>query len=285
MLAATLGVRDLDLAHRIDAAARAGVVREVGDGRRAAFTHAVVRRTLQDHVGPDRAAELHRRIGDALVARDEAGQAVPAAEIAHHYLRAGDAGTVDQAVRWGRAAADQARLETAFEGAVWFLGRVVEVHDAHGGAPADLACELRLDLADAHDRAGEFLARDRRHLEAAALARALGRTDLLTRAALGFGGRLPAAPPSNPQARELLAEVLDRLPGATAGPGPSSPPGWRTSGTGTHPTPSARRWPTRPRPWPGASTPRWSWPRCCARGCWPSTAPTTWTSTSTSAPR
>jgi hypothetical protein len=212
VLAATLGVRDLDLAHRIDAAARAGVVREVGDGRRAEFTHAVVRRTLRDHVGPGRAAELHRRIGDALVARDEAGQAVPAAEIAHHYLRAGDAGTVDRAVRWGRAAADQARLETAFEGAVWFLGRVVDVHDAHGGAPADLACELRLDLADAHDRAGEFLARDRRHLEAATLARALGRTDLLTRAALGFGGRLPAAPPSNPQARELLAEVLDRLP-------------------------------------------------------------------------
>ena len=214
VLAAVVGLRELELAHGIDAAARAGIVREAGDGRRAAFTHAVVRRVLQDHVPPDRAGDLHRRIGDALVARDEAGEAAPAAEIAHHYLRAAAAGVAAPAIPWARAAADQARLETAFEGAVSFLGRAVEVHDAGGGPDGELACELRVDLAEAHDRAGEFKARDRRHLEAAAMARALDRTDLLTRAALGLGGRLPAAPPSNLQAADLLAEALERLPPA-----------------------------------------------------------------------
>ena len=211
VLAAALGVRELDLRHRVDDAARAGVVREVGDGRHAAFTHAVVRRTLQDHVGPDQAADLHRRIAEALVAQD----GKTAAEIAHHYLQAADADTAPLAVRWARAAADQARIETAFEGAVWFLSRAVDVHDDHGDggtAARELACELRLDLADAHDRAGEFTARDRRHLEAAELARDLDRIDVFTRAALGYGGRLPAAPPSNPRARELLEQVLDRLP-------------------------------------------------------------------------
>jgi hypothetical protein len=210
-LAAALGVRELDLRHRMDDAARAGVVREVGDGRHAAFTHAVVRRTLQDHVGPARAAALHRSIAEALVARDDAG----AAEVAHHYLQSADGATAPLAVRWARAAADQARVETAFEGAVWFLSRALDVHDAYGdgSTPArELACELRLDLADAHDRAGEFTARDRRHLEAAELAREVDRLDLFTRAALGYGGRLPAAPPSNPRARELLEQVLDRLP-------------------------------------------------------------------------
>ena len=210
-LAAALGVRELDLRHRIDDAARAGVVREVGDGRHAAFTHAVVRRTLQDHLRPARAATLHRSIAEALVARDGAA----AAEVAHHYLQAADAATAPLAVRWARAAADQARVETAFEGAVWFLSRAVDVHDAYGDASTaarELACELRLDLADAHDRAGEFIARDRRHLEAADLARDVDRLDLFTRAALGYGGRLPAAPPSNPRARELLEQVLDRLP-------------------------------------------------------------------------
>ena len=151
------------------------------------------------------------------MARGEVGEPVAAAEIAHHYLEVGDAATAALAVRWGRAAADQARIETAFEGAVWFLGRAVEVHDAHGGDPdgrrvAEVACELRLELAEAHDRAGDFTARDGRHLEAAELARSLGRTDLFTRAALGYGGRLPAAPPSNPEARDLLEQVLDRLP-------------------------------------------------------------------------
>jgi hypothetical protein len=214
VLTAAADIRPLDLRHRLDDATRAGVVREVGD-RRAAFAHAVVRRALQDQIGPAEAAGLHRRIADALAERAPSADGVPAAEIAHHYLYAADPLTAARAVRWGRAAADQARQETAFEGAVWFLTRSVDVHDRFrpdGDLGADeLACELRLDLADAHDRAGEFTARDRRTLEAAQLARRLDRPDLFARAAQGFGGRLPAAAPTNPTARRLLGEALDRL--------------------------------------------------------------------------
>ncbi|HET6952813.1 MAG TPA: AAA family ATPase [Acidimicrobiales bacterium] len=239
VLSAIVGRTVLDLRHHLDGAVRAGVLRDVEATDRAAFAHAVVRRALQDEVPPDRARMLHRRIAETLAAR--AGDGVPAAEIARHYLLSADEVTAPLAVRWGRLAAGQARQETAFETAVWFLGRVVDVVDRFGadgrtpgGAPDDtpggarddtpggardvtaaadaLACELRLDLADAHDRAGEFVARDRRYLEAADLARALDRTDLLVRAALGYGGRLPASPPSNPTARRLLTEALDRLP-------------------------------------------------------------------------
>jgi hypothetical protein len=215
VLAATLDGRVLDLRHQLDDAVRAGVVRDADDGHRLAFAHAVVRRALQDDVAPDRAAHLHRRIARALA--EGPTDVVSAPEVAHHYLQAADADTADLAVRWGRAAADQARRETAFEGAVWFLTRVVDVHDSFGSVrmspdrARQLACELRLDLAEAHDRAGEFIARDRRHLEAADLARDLDRTELFTRAALGFGGRLPAAPPPNATARRLLDEALLRL--------------------------------------------------------------------------
>ncbi len=216
VLATTLERQVIDLRVQLDEAVRAGVVRE-SDSHHLAFTHAVVRRALQDDIEPDRAADLHRRIATALA--DGASGTPSAAEVAHHYLQAADAGSAELAVRWGRAAADQARRETAFEGAVSFLGRAVEVHDRFGidsaeADPArtrDLACQLRLDLAEAHDRAGEFIARDRRHLEAAELARELGRTDHFTRAALGYGGRLPAAPPPNPTAHRLLDEALRRL--------------------------------------------------------------------------
>ena len=213
VLAATLECRVIDLRHRLDDATRAGVVRDVDDGQSLAFAHAVVRRALQDDVPAARAAELHRRIARAL--SEGPGHRGSAAEIAHHHLQAADADTAALAIRWGRTAADQARRETAYEGAVWFLTRAVDVHDRFrdpAGAGREEACELRLDLADAHDRAGEFNARDRRHLEAAELARGLDRTDLFTRAALGFGGRLPASPPRNPEARRLLDEALDRLP-------------------------------------------------------------------------
>jgi tetratricopeptide (TPR) repeat protein len=216
VLAATLGDRVLDLRQRLDDAVRAGVVRETDDGRHLAFAHAVVRRALRDDVPGDRAGDLHRRIALALADGPSGHRSAP--EIARHLLQASDAGTAALAIRWGRTAADQARRETAFESAVWFLDRVVDVHDRFGAATAgdgrarEVACELRLDLAEAHDRAGEFIARDRRYLDAADLARAADRTDLFTKAALGYGGRLPAAPAPNPTARTLLDEALDRLP-------------------------------------------------------------------------
>jgi AAA ATPase domain len=225
VLAASLDRPALDVRSSLDDAVHAGLVRDAAD-ERLAFAHAVVRRTLQDALPTSHTAVLHRRIADVLVDRAGDGSSAPA--IAHHYLNAANAHLAGRAasdttpvapeaataaalaVRWGRAAADQARRETAFEGAVWFLGRVVDVHD-RGAGDGVLACELRLELAEAHDRAGEFTARDRRHLEAAERARALDRTDLLTRAALGYGGRLPAATLPNPTARSLLQEALARL--------------------------------------------------------------------------
>lgn len=223
VLAAALGVRAVELRQRLDDAVRAGVVRDAGDGQHLAFAHTVVRRALLMEADPERTRALHLAVADAL-SRDE--RSVPPLQVAHHYLAAADAGPgdgadaglVDRAIRWGRAAADQARRETAFETAVAFLSRVVALHDrltAGDDRPArarERACELRLELAEAHDRAGEFVARDRRHLEAADLARELGRTDLFVRAALGYGGRLPAAPPPNPTVRRLLEEALALLP-------------------------------------------------------------------------
>ncbi len=216
VLSAVVDVRPLDVRNQLDDATRAGVVRDVGE-RRVAFTHAVVRRALQDELASDRSMALHRRIGEALADRNHGGEGAPAAEIAHHLLVSADAATAGRAVRWARAAADHARRETAFENAVWFLTRAVDVLDRFppdGGldTTADTACEIRLEAADAHDRAGEFAARDRRDLEAADLAQRLGRADLFVRAALGYGGRLPAVPPPNPTARALLEQARLLLP-------------------------------------------------------------------------
>jgi hypothetical protein len=189
-----------------------------------AFAHEVVQRALRDDLGADQAAGLHRRIAATLASRALAGGDVSAAEVAYHHLRGADATTATAAIRWARNAADAARRETAFEAAVSLLTRAVEVHDTmvspvgSGGlggvddAYAAVSCELRLELAEAYDRAGEFTARDPAHHEAAGEARRIDRTDLFVRAALGYGGRLPAASPPNPTARALLEEALDRMP-------------------------------------------------------------------------
>ncbi len=68
-----------------------------------------------------------------------------------------------------------------------------------------------MDLAGAHDRAGEYASRDERFAEAAGTARRLGSGDLFARAALGYGGVLPATVRPDPRAQALLEEALERL--------------------------------------------------------------------------
>ena len=207
---------------------RSGLLQVRTGGReRYAFTHDLVRRALQESRESRESASLHRRIAGALAERALEGGDVNAAEVAHHHLLGADHRTIGAAVRWARNAAAAARRETAFDLAVGLLDRAVTAHDgvvdiprllepAGLGSSAEddvaLACELRLELAEAHDRGGDFGARDQRHREAAELARRIDRTDLFVRAALGFGGILPAAAPPNPDARALLEEALDRLP-------------------------------------------------------------------------
>jgi tetratricopeptide (TPR) repeat protein len=205
----------------LDHALRSGLLRHHSPGERYAFAHEVVQRALRDDLDADRAAGLHRRIATTLAGRALAGGDVSAAEVAYHHLRGADASTATAAIRWARNAAEATRRETAFEAAVSLLTRAVEVHDTlvtpfgtDGGsdAYAAVSCELRLELAEALDRAGEFTARDQWHHEAAEKARAIERNDLFVRAALGYGGRLPAATPPIPVARQLLEEALERLP-------------------------------------------------------------------------
>lgn len=225
VLASVLGTAPVLLRPVLAAAELSGLLRGPGAGTATCtFAHEVVRRALLDDVhDPEQRRDLHRRIAVALANRARSGEAVVASDVAQHHLQGADMQTAGAAVRWARSAAEAARRETAFESAVRLLSDAVDVHDRFGvGGPAvadtdpedlvALSCELRLELAEAHDRAGDFTARDRRHLEAAELARGLSRTALFARAALGYGGRLPAATPPNPTARGVLEEALGLLP-------------------------------------------------------------------------
>jgi hypothetical protein len=231
LLASATAVPPVQLREPLADGVRSGLLQVREPAGRYAFTHDLVRRALQESRESRESAALHRRIATALASRALEGGEVSAAEVAHHHLLGADYQSINAAVRWARNAAAAARRETAFDVAVGLLRRAVDAHDRvaaiprllEPGAPAvapgssaeddvALAAELRLELAEAHDGAGEFGARDERHAQAAELARRVDRTDLFVRAALGFGGILPAAAPPNPQARALLEEALDRLP-------------------------------------------------------------------------
>jgi len=99
----------------------------------------------------------------------------------------------------------------AAEVAVRHLRKALQLIDRFGPRDQELRCELLLELAGAHNRAGEYASRDQRFAEAADAARDAGNGDLLLRAALGYGGTLPATVRPDRRAQALLEETLERL--------------------------------------------------------------------------
>jgi transcriptional regulator with XRE-family HTH domain len=192
----------------LDEAARAGLIVEVDDEPDCwRFSHPLSRRVTAARLSRGHRARLHQRIGETLEARRE----VSPAELAHHFGAAASVGGAEKAIRYERLAAERALGEVAAEVAVGHLKQALQLLDRFGPRDQTLRCELLLDLASAHDRAGEYASRDQRFAEAADTARHLGGGTLFQRAALGYGGILPATVSPDPQAQALLEEALERL--------------------------------------------------------------------------
>jgi transcriptional regulator with XRE-family HTH domain/tetratricopeptide (TPR) repeat protein len=213
LLAAATALSDAAAVGQLEEAARAGLIMEIdgaetdGEPEGWRFSHALTRRVTSEELSRGRRALLHLRIGETLESRP----GVSPAELAHHFGAAASRGSAPQAVRYGRLAGQQALREVAAEVAVRHLRRALELLDRFGPEDQSLRCELLLDLANAHDRAGEYAARDERLAEAAEVARRLGDGELFARAALGYGGILPAAVRADLRAQALLEEALTRL--------------------------------------------------------------------------
>ncbi len=209
VLAEASGVDEDGLADALDTTCRAGLVHEADlTGYRFAFSHAVVRRTLLDDLSGARRARMHWRVGEALENRRPAASP---AELAHHFCAAVTQDRAAKAISYARSAGDQAMAELAFENAVRHFQKALEIQQAQRPEDGVLRCVLLLSLGDAHDKAGQYAERLARFVEAAENARKLKRTDLFTRAALGYGGVLPAATEADPQGVALLEEALQQL--------------------------------------------------------------------------
>jgi transcriptional regulator with XRE-family HTH domain/tetratricopeptide (TPR) repeat protein len=192
----------------LDEAARAGLIAEIDDEPDSwRFSHSLIRRVTAERLSRGRRARLHQRIGGTLESRFGASPA----ELAHHFGAAASIGSAEKAIGYERLAAQRALAEVAAEVAVHHLRRGLQLLDRFGPRDQALRCELLLELAGAHDRAGEYASRDERFAEAAEAARFLGDSDLFLRAALGYGGILPATVSPDRRAHALLEEALERL--------------------------------------------------------------------------
>ena len=207
---AAVAERDIgELAEPLEEALDAGLLAEVeGAPGRFSFAHAIVRETLCRRPSSMRRILLHRRAGQALERLYARNLEENAAELARHFIAAGE-GASEKATRYSVIAAEHATTRLAHEEAAGHYARVVERTE-----PGVRHCELLLELGKARFRSGDATEARAAFREAAAEARALGSSELFARAALGFAGdRLApvAIGQVHDEAVALLSDALNRL--------------------------------------------------------------------------
>jgi DNA-binding CsgD family transcriptional regulator len=163
VLAAMTDLNEEELLSALDEALRAQLLRSAGQ-ERYEFSHALVRRTLYDGIGPSRRARLHRRVAQALERVHAGHELEHAGELAAQYHASASLPGAEHGVRYALAAAEQARAAHAAEQAVESLRTARDLAAAADPTVrAEVACLLAIAeaeallLADAAQSADEAL--------------------------------------------------------------------------------------------------------------------------------
>jgi len=179
------------------------------------FAHALFFETLVEALGETRRVALHRRAAQALAADPRGGDA---AEIAHHWVAAGPAGEPAAAAAWAQRAGDEALRLLAYEEATRWYREGLTALGWMGADQPDRRAELLLGLGEALKRARATDETKATFEEAAAIGRAMGSAELLTRAALGYAPAISYAeyPAPDPMVVGLLEEAIAAWDGCDA---------------------------------------------------------------------
>jgi DNA-binding SARP family transcriptional activator len=208
LLARLSGLSDDELLDTLDEPVAARVVSDVpGSPDRLRFAHVLIRDTLHDGLSAARRFHLHRLAVAALERLDDDSGA-RLAELAFHALSGRD---FEGGLAYARRAGDRAAELLAFEEAARLYRAALDAGELAGMA-GDEHCELLVALGDVQARAGDMPVARESFGRAADLATAIGSTELLARAALGYGGRfLFTRGTEDPRIVELLEQASRAL--------------------------------------------------------------------------
>jgi DNA-binding CsgD family transcriptional regulator len=181
-LAAMTGREPVETLALLADAERAALLTPTDEHGRWRFAHSIVGDALRAELSPAERVDLHRKAAEVLEARHAGALGAHIFDIAHHRAEAAVGADVRLAALWLERAATRAMHQLAFENAGLLLRRALSV------AGAELNPEERIRLlvqaGRADNLAGNLSARLQACLDAADLARDLGRPDLLAEAAL-----------------------------------------------------------------------------------------------------
>jgi DNA-binding SARP family transcriptional activator len=211
VLARVAATSEDQLLDTLDEAMEARVLAAVpGAPGRLRFAHVLIRDTLYERLTPARRVRLHRLVVSALepLYGEEAGPHL--AELAHHAIAASD---FHRGLRYACRAGDRALELLAYEEAERLYETGLDALALAEVSDEKEHCELLLSLGEARARAGNSAAAHKAFLQAAELARRLGRPRELARAAAGYGGRIVwARAGKDDQLVPLLESALAALP-------------------------------------------------------------------------
>ncbi len=213
LLARATGIETLELLDRLDEAVQAGVLDELDQPGDYRFSHALIQETLYNELTTSRRLRLHSTVGTALEALHANDLAPHYAELAHHFSESALAGNADKAIDYATKAGDQAMESVAWESAVRFRARALDLLDAlPDGNDKTVLCDLQLALAEAFWMSGDAEQGRSTALAAANTARETNDGYRLARAAQAYSGgdRILVLNP-NQIAAELIEEALGHL--------------------------------------------------------------------------
>ncbi len=208
LVAAIVGVPVTGCHGPFDEAVAAGLLEVGGSPGEHQFVHALVRDAIEAGLPTSMRVRLHRRAAEA-VEEAYAGRLEPHLfDLARHWAVAAVEGDGPTAVGWIRRAAHEAMSSLAFEEAARLFRLALDV----GGPQLDDTdrCRLMLDLGGALHAAADVNGRLDACLQAAAVARRIGRPDLLAQAALILVGVF-GHPETDLATRRLCEEAMAGL--------------------------------------------------------------------------
>ncbi|MAS54416.1 MAG: hypothetical protein CMJ44_07300 [Pimelobacter sp.] len=126
LLCQAFGLSPQAVADSLRPAIRAQILTPAGDGATYGFRHVLLAETVAESVLPGESQAVHGRLAEALEREPGLASTAPAAELAHHWSRAGESG---KALAWSVTAAQEAEASHAAEAAVAHLDRAVALWD------------------------------------------------------------------------------------------------------------------------------------------------------------
>jgi DNA-binding CsgD family transcriptional regulator len=191
-----------------DEASAAGLVEPGSTPAQHQFVHALVRDAIEAGLPTADRVRLHRRAAQAIERLYADGLEAHLFDLARHWSVAAVQDDAIAAATWIRRAAEEAMHRLAFEEAARLYRLALHVAGAELGDAE--RCQLLLSLGGALHASADVVGRLDACLHAAAVARRIGRVDLIAEAALILEGVF-GHPASDIAARRLAEEALAGL--------------------------------------------------------------------------